>query len=81
MKKKIPNLKEIYDSGSDLRDSYIPEEWRDSFDKFIRGQTCYMSSDESGKRDFVYYSRDFKIWYNQNKEAIERDIKINDIIE
>ncbi len=75
-----PNLKEIYESGIDVRDSYIPNEWKDSFNKFIMGQACYMI-DSKGTQEFCYYSCDFREWYNQNKLAIERDIKINKIIE
>lgn len=68
-------LKELYESGKDVRDSQIPEKWKESFNKFIFGQTCLMEDGE-----FVYYSHDFRRWYNQNKEQIERDEKINSII-
>lgn len=68
------NLKELYESGKDVKDSQIPEEWRESFFKFILGQTCTMEDGE-----FVYYSHDFRSWYHDNRVAIERDIKINEI--
>ena len=29
--------------------------------------------------EFVYYSHDFRSWYHDNRVAIERDIKINEI--
>ena len=73
-------LKELYDANIDVRDSQIPEEWKDNFNKFIFGSTCLADVDESGKvKEFIYYACDFRGWYFQNKEAIERDIKIDDI--
>jgi len=76
-----PNLKEIYESGIDVRDSYIPNNWKDSFNEFILGQACYMTDDFNGGQEFCYYSCDFRKWYHQNKLAIERDIKIDKVIE
>lgn len=74
------NLKEIYQSGGDVRDSQIPQEWKESFSQFIFGQTCYMIDKLDGSgQEFVYYSHDFRYWYSQNQEAIERDIKIDQI--
>lgn len=75
-----PNLKEIYDSNIDVRDSYIPLQWKDSFNEFINGQTCYMIDSDSG-REFCYYLCDFRRWYNQNKTVIERDINLNEILD
>ncbi len=68
-------LKEIYDSNKDVRDSQIPTEWKESFNKFIMGQACYKENEE-----YVYYSHDFRQWYHINSKQIERDTKINDII-
>jgi hypothetical protein len=64
-----------------VRESQITEHWRESFNKFMFGSTCLveLNSDESFK-EFIYYSWDFKRWYNQNKIEIERDKKINKII-
>lgn len=74
-------LKEIYDSNKDVRESQIPEDWRESFNKFMFGSTCLAEYNEDGSiKEFVYYSGDFRMWYNQNKKEIERDLKINDII-
>ncbi len=74
---KIPiTLTELYKSGVDVRDCYIPDRWRDSFNNFIMGQACYMLDNE-----FCYYSGDFARWYYMNKLAIERDEKIDSIIE
>jgi hypothetical protein len=76
----MKNLKELYESKSDVRDSQIPIEWKDSFNKFIFGQTCYMEENENGEKEFVYYSHDFRYWYHQNQEAIERDLVINEVL-
>jgi hypothetical protein len=74
------NLKEIYELGIDVKDSQIPQEWKESFNSFIFGQTCQAELNEDGSvKDFIYYSHDFRFWYNQNKEAIERDIKIDEV--
>jgi hypothetical protein len=73
-------LRELYDANIDIRESQIPEEWKDSFNKFIFGSTCQAEVDEDGKvKEFIYYACDFRGWYFQNKEAIERDIKIDEI--
>jgi len=29
--------------------------------------------------EFIYYACDFRAWYFQNEQAIERDLKINKI--
>ena len=63
-----------------MRDSDIPEIWKDSFNQFMMGQTRQGERKEDGSIEFIYYSHDFRIWYHQNKEAIERDIKINKIL-
>ncbi len=77
----IMNLKELYEANVDVRESQIPQEWKESFNKFIFGSTCTAEINEDGSiKEFIYYACDFRGWYFQNKEAIERDIKINDII-
>jgi hypothetical protein len=68
-------LKELYESGKDIKESDIPKEWQESFLKFMFGSTCYIQDDE-----FVYYSHDFRKWYHRNQREIERDDKINSII-
>ena len=77
------NLKELFDANVDVRDSYIPENWKLSFNDFMFGSTCYMEEklDGSGDKEFVYYSHDFRNWYFRNKVAIERDLKISGIID
>lgn len=77
----MKTLKEIYESGKDVKESDIPEEWKDSFNKFMFGSTCLADLNEDGSiKEFIYYSHDFRQWYNKNKKAIERDEKINKII-
>ena len=78
----MANLKQVYTEGRDVRDSDIPEIWKESFNRFMIGQTCQAEVDEDGKvKEFIYYACDFHVWYHQNKEAIERDIKIDQIYE
>lgn len=73
-------LKEIYEANIDIKESQIPEEWKESFFKFIMGSTCSAEVDEDGNiKEYIYYACDFRAWYFQNKQAIERDIKINEI--
>ena len=78
----MKTLKELYNDNVDVRDSDIPEMWKESFGNFMIGQTCQAEVDEDGKvKEFIYYSHDFRRWYNMNKQAIERDIKIDQIYE
>ena len=77
----MKNLKEIYEEGRDIRESEIPEIWQESFNQFMFGQTCCAETNEDGTiKEFIYYGCDFRIWYHQNKEAIERDIKIDETL-
>lgn len=77
----MKNLKELYESNSHVRESQIPLEWRESFFQFMFGSACGIESDEDGKiKEFIYYSNDFKTWYSQNKEAIERVLKIDETL-
>jgi hypothetical protein len=75
------NLKELYEAKIDVRDSQIPDEWKESFNKFIFGSACYADVDEDGNvKEFIYYGSDFRTWYFRNKEVIERDIKIDKLL-
>ena len=77
----MANLKQVYESGRDVRDSDIPEMWKESFSRFMMGQTCQAETNEDGTiKERIYYACDFRGWYFQNKEAIERDIKIDQVI-
>jgi len=74
-------LKELYEAKIDVRDSQIPDEWKESFNKFIFGSTCYADVDEDENvKEFIYYGSDFRTWYFRNQQAIERDIKIDNIV-
>lgn len=73
-------LKELYNANVDVRESQIPEVWKESFHKFIMGSTCLADVNEDGTvKEYIYYACDFRAWYFQNEQAIERDIKINEI--
>lgn len=77
----MKNLKEIYEEKRDIKESEIPEIWKESFNRFMFGQTCGAETDEDGSiKEFIYYACDFRIWYSQNREAIERDIKIDETL-
>jgi len=69
-------LKELYERETDVSECEIPNRWKESFNKFMFGQTCLM---EDGK--FVYYYHDFRIWYHINQTQIERDEKIDSVID
>ena len=75
------NLKQLFEAKRDVRESEIPKIWQESFNLFMFGQTCCSETNEDGSiKEFIYYSCDFRIWYNQNREAIERDIKIDETL-
>ncbi len=78
----MENLRQVYFENRDVRDSDIPQEWKESWNQFIMGQTCQAETNEDGSvKEFIYYSHDFRRWYNMNQQAIERDIKIDQIYE
>ena len=73
-------LKEIYEANIDIKESQIPEDWSESFSQFMFGSTCSAEVDEDGNvKEFIYYACDFRAWYFQNEQSIERDLKINKI--
>ena len=74
------NLKQVYVEGRDVRDSDIPQIWKESFFKFMMNQACKAETNEDGTAELIYYSHDFRRWYHMNKQAIERDIKIDQVI-
>ena len=78
----MKNLKEILEERRDIKESEIPNFWKESFNQFMFGQTCCAEYEEDGRtiKEFIYYACDFRIWYNQNREAIERDIKIDETL-
>jgi hypothetical protein len=77
----MKTLKELYESKRDIRESEIPSEWKKDFLEFMIGSTITADLNEDGSvKEYVYYIHDFRDWYNKNKLIIERDSKINDII-
>lgn len=74
------NLKELYDSNNTVRESEIPKEWKESFNRFMIGQTCLADTNSDSVKEFIYYSHDFRRWYEDNQTQIERDLKIKKII-
>jgi hypothetical protein len=77
----MKNLKEIFEENRDIRESEIPDIWKESFNQFMFGSTCCAEYNEDGSfKEFIYYACDFRSWYYQNQKAIERDIQINKII-
>ena len=38
-----------------------------------------IKNEDGSVKEFIYYACDFRAWYFQNQEAIERDIKIDEI--
>jgi len=76
------NLKEVFESKRDIRDSDIPNEWKENFNQFMMGQTCQVETNEDGSlKEFIYYFHDFSRWYYIHQQTIERDIKIGNILE
>ena len=69
-------LYEIYNSNNNVRESDIPEDWKDSFKNFMFGSTCLLE-----KNEHVYFINDFRRWYRQNEIIINRELIINKIIE
>ena len=70
-------IKTLIESKKDIRFIDIPIEWQDSFRTFMFGQTYY--GDDEGNAMMYYH--DFMRWYWINQVAIDREIKIDNIIE
>lgn len=73
-------LTQLYLDKKDVRQTDIPEYWKQSFENFMFGQTCAIEHLEDGSIVFVTYYHDFAIWYENNRIQIERHEKINKII-
>jgi hypothetical protein len=69
-------LTQLYNKKENIEISSIPNEWKESFEKFMYGQTYYIDAD-TGK-EMAYYS-DYARWYFRNKKAIIREEKIDQI--
>lgn len=76
----IKTLTQLYLEKKDVRDSDIPEYWKQSFNEFMFGQTCAIEHLEDGSVQFVTYYHDFAIWYEQNQIQIKRYETINKIL-
>lgn len=70
-------IKELIEGRKDIRFIDIPLEWQDSFRTFMFGQTYYCDDDGNS----MMYIHDFMRWYWINQVAIDREIKIDNIIE
>lgn len=73
----MAKIRELVANRKDVKFDDIPLDWRDSFNKFMFGQTIY--GDDDG--NFIAYYHDFMGWYWQNQREIDRDNKIDDILE
>lgn len=70
-------IKALIESKKDIRFIDIPIQWQDSFRTFMFGQTYYC--DDEGNK--MMYIHDFIRWYCINQVAIDREVKIDNIIE
>jgi hypothetical protein len=78
----MKSLKDILSSTEDVRESDIPDQWKESFNLFMFGQTCMVEYNEDGSfKEFIYYGGDFRRWYYLNEKSILRDDKINKLLE
>lgn len=69
-------LTELYNRKQDVRQSEIPKEWEDKFNKFIFGQTCGIDT-KTGES--IYWYSDFAQWYRVNEKQIKRLEKIDEL--
>jgi hypothetical protein len=74
----MKSLIEIYNSDQNVRESDIPKDWLPSFHRFMFGSAFYF---ENGTKDIMYYIHDFRSWYSKNRKEIDRDERINKILE
>jgi hypothetical protein len=70
-------IKTLIEGKKDIRFIDIPIQWQDNFNKFMFGQTYYKDDDGNS----IMYYDDFMRWYWINQVAIDREIKIDNIIE
>ena len=73
----MASISELVKNKKDVKFNDIPLEWRDSFDMFMFGSTFYR--DDEGY-DIAYY-HDFIRWYYENQKELDREIKINNILD
>jgi hypothetical protein len=54
---------------------------KNSLESFKHHMPLLEQTNEDGSiKEFIYYFHDFSRWYYMNQQAIERDIKINDVL-
>jgi len=70
-------ISKLVNDKKDVKFNDIPLDWRDSFQKFMFGSTIY--SDDEG--NYIVYYHDFIKWYYENKKELDREIKINNILD
>jgi hypothetical protein len=70
-------ISKLVNDKKDVKFNDIPLEWRDSFDRFMFGSTFYRDDENN---DVAYY-HDFIRWYYENQKELNREIKINDILD
>lgn len=73
----MTKISELVINRKDVKFNDIPSDWKDSFNLFMFGQTIY--GDDEG--NFIAYYHDFMRWYWQNQTELDRDNKIDDILE
>jgi hypothetical protein len=71
------NISKLVNDKKDVKFNDIPLEWRDSFNSYMFGSTIY--SDNQGNS--IAYYNDFIRWYYENQKELDREIKINDILD
>jgi hypothetical protein len=69
-----PKLDEIVEMNCDVPDKWIPDYWKESFYRLMKGSTVRIEMGE-----IIYYKLDFLSWYYLNKKEINRWSKINEI--
>jgi hypothetical protein len=71
------NISKLVKNKKDVKFNEIPLEWRDSFNSYMFGSTIY--NDDQG--NFIAYYHDFIRWYYENQKELDREMKINDILD
>jgi hypothetical protein len=70
-------ISKLVKDKKDVKLNDIPLEWKDSFDRFMFGQTIY--GDDEG--NYIVFYHDFIRWYYENQKELDREIKINSILD
>jgi hypothetical protein len=76
-------MKKLIESRKDIKLIDIPIQWQDSFRTFMFGQSYYINNNGyyiNNNGDRMVFYNDFIKWYRINKVSIDREIKINNIL-